>query len=202
MWRNPMKEMILPLAVGALGFLGATILLKKTPSTLTSKMNVAGFDLAPIAIPLVAAFGLMFLSKKVGFLAKNQKVVAGLAFGLGLAGAVAGVGAILNKTGIGPKLGLSGYTVHPMAGYVRRPFSGYVTRAGMGQLEDRRIRTLGDAVKYQGAMPPHGAMVPMERAVAYSPAAVKPYGLGLPIEERRYNEFDFGGVYSNANYEN
>jgi hypothetical protein len=53
---------------------------------------------------------------------------------------------------------------------------------------------------YRGALPAGGGP-PMQRALAYQPKSVIPYGLGVPREERRYNEFAWRGVYKNSVYE-
>ena len=205
--RNPdgIKDIALPIALAIGGLVGAGFLMSKLPADIKAKIPVvAGINLGVLIPAAVGLLAMKFLTKK----APNQaKMIYGLGFGLVLA---SGMG--LYNMFVAPKLGLpaagsmSGYTTYPfsgyvrsMRGYVRSPIAGYVP-SNLGQMEARIPRTLGQAVTYRGALPPAG-VVDSERALAYQPLSVKPYGVGLPKESRRYNEFDFSGVYDNSVYE-
>jgi len=210
MWRNPkhfirtrnpngIKDIALPVALAIGGLVGASLLMSKLPATIKAKIpTVAGVNLG-IFVPAVAGITIMsILTKKMP---KHSKLLYGLGFGMVLA---TGLG--VYNTLIAPKIGLpaagamAGYVTTPMSGYVRS-MSGYVRAGGqLGQMEEHIPRTLGAAVEYRGNTPP-AIVPPTKRALAYQPEAVKPYGLGVPTEERRYNEFSWRGVYRNSVYE-
>lgn len=211
-WRNPdmLKDIALPLGLASLGFIGSALLMTAAPvQSQIAKLSPGTQKIARIGVPIAAALAIMTFGPKVKALAKYSKHMYFLAFGLAMAGGVAGLKEVLSGTAIGTKLGLSGYVSTPMRGYVRRPLMGYVRQRGLGQLEERAPRSLGSAMKRGGsAVQYRGAMVPahvpsqtMTRAVGYLPGSSKPYGLGLPQDTRRYNEFGFTGVYDKATYE-
>lgn len=211
-WRNPdmLKDIALPLGLASLGFIGSALLMTAAPvQSQIAKLSPGTQKIARIGVPIAAAVAIMTFGPKVKALAKYSKHMYFLAFGLAMAGGVAGLKEVLSGTAIGTKLGLSGYVSTPMRGYVRRPLMGYVRQRGLGQLEERAPRSLGSAMKRGGsAVQYRGAMVPahvpsqtMTRAVGYLPGSSKPYGLGLPQDTRRYNEFGFSGVYDTATYE-
>lgn len=212
MYRNPdmVKDIALPLALASVGFVGSALIMTAGPvANVLAKQSPAVQKFAKIGVPIAAALGIMMFAPKVKALAKYSKHLYFLAFGLALAGGVAGVREALAGTGIGAKLGLSGYVVQPMSGYVRRPLMGYVRQRGLGQIEERVPRTLGSAMTpYGGPIEYRGSKVPahlpgqkMRRALGFQPKSSKPYGLGLPKEKRRYNEFGWMGVYENGTYE-
>jgi hypothetical protein len=211
-WRNPdmLKDIALPLGLASLGFIGSALLMTASPvQSQISKLSPGAQKAAKIGVPIAAALGIMMFAPKVKALAKYSKHMYFLAFGLAMAGGVAGLREVLSGTGIGAKLGLSGYVSTPMSGYVRRPLMGYVRQRGLGQLEERAPRTLGSAMKRGGSVvnyrgnqvPAHVPSQTMNRVKGYLPGASKPYGLGLPQDTRRYNEFGFTGVYDKATYE-
>jgi len=187
-WRNPMmlgeSGIIAPLALAALGFIGSAAIMTNLPATVKDKLVVGGYNLGPVVVPLAVGLGLMFLAPKVEFLKPYSKHLFFAAVGFGVAGVVAGVGQALKDTEFGKKLGFSGYVKRPLlSGYVRRPLlSGYTVSRSLGQ------------VNTQLAVPT------FESAGALAPA-IRPFGVGLPTESRRYNEFDFGGVYGRSVYE-
>lgn len=187
-WKNPMMlgetGIIAPLALAALGFIGSSAIITNLPSSIKDKMVVGGYNLAPVAIPLAVGLGLMFLAPKVKFLQPYTKHLFFAAIGFGVAGAVAGIGQAVKGTEFGKKIGVSGYVKRPLlSGYVKRPaLSGYTVSRTMGQ-----VNTQLSVPTFESA----GAPLP----------AIKPYGVGLPTESRRYNEFDFGGVYGRSIYE-
>lgn len=256
-WRNPKHnirtrnpgamDIVLPVLTALGGLVGAGLLMKHIPTSITSKIpSVAGINLA-VLIPGVAGVAAMtLLTKKMP---KQSKMIYGLGFGLILASAMSVYNSML-----APKLNLpaagalamattpsaakvaalaeadaaakaaaadpsnsglaavaqqkaaaaaamSGYTIQPFSGYVPSSQNGYVR--SMGQLEDRvpgQWRSMGEAVEYRGAKPA-GLIGPSRKALDYAPLSVKPYGLGLPREERRYDDFAFAGVYNESVYE-
>jgi hypothetical protein len=190
-WRNPMLfgegGIIAPLALATLGFVGSAAIMANLPDSVKEKMIVGEekkFNVGAVAVPLAVGLGLMFLAPKVKPLQPYSKHIFFAALGFGIAGAVSGITQAVSGTEFGKKIGVSGYVRRPlMSGYVRRPLlNGYTVARSMGQ------------VNIQNSVPM------LESAGAPSPA-IKPYGVGLPTESRRYNEFDFGGVYGRSVYE-
>jgi len=190
-WRNPMmlgeSGIIAPLALAALGFIGSAAIIANLPESIKDKLVVGekhNIDLKPVVVPLAVGLGLMFLAPKVEFLKPYSKHLFFAAIGFGVAGVVAGAGLALKDTEFGKKLGFSGYVRRPLlSGYVRRPLlSGYTVSRSLGQLNTQL------------------AVPTFESAGALAPA-IRPFGVGLPTESRRYNEFDFGGVYGRSVYE-
>ena len=190
--RNPeLKDMGMAVALAVAGMAASGIIMKKLPATITSKFPVvAGFNTGAL-IPGIVGFLLMKYGTKK--MPKQAKLLAGVSLGLMITSGIAVASRFI------PGFSLSGYVTTPMSGYVRSPLGGYVRARGLSGLDERRPRTLGDPVRYRGELPPPG--MPSERAVAYTPAMAKPYGLGMPLESRRYNEFDFFGVYDKSTYE-
>lgn len=203
-WRNPgfnmagLKEVALPVGLAIAGILAANFLMKKVQEqTFYAKIPVvAGFNLAGLIPAVVGIAGIAFLAKKMPAQAGMLK---GLGFGLILAsGATVWNQLVAPKLGAtAPKVAFGGYVTESMEGYVRSPLAGYVR--SMGQLDEGFSRSLGESVQYRGELAPLG--VPSDRALDYETATVKPYGLGLPAEERRYNDFAWRGVYGKGVYE-
>lgn len=230
-WKNPkhfirvknpdgIKDVALPIALAIGGIIGATLLMKKLfidkdtdgKSILdaTKMPKVADINLGLLIPAAIGIASMVFLTKKAP---KYAKMIYGVGFGLTVASGIAVYNQVVanvkikNKDSQLPTIGgsLMGYTTYPfsgyvrsMRGYVRSPLAGYVP-ANLGQLEQRIPRTLGEPVTYRGAIAPAG--VKSQRALAYQPLSVKPYGMGMPKESRRYNEFDFSGVYGDSVYE-
>jgi hypothetical protein len=204
-YRNPkLKDLAVPLLLGAVGFIGASIVINKMPATVTSKLPAGT---ASVILPLAAGLATMlFVAKKVP--AKWKTHVLGIGSGMALAGVVAALHQyVIPKLPAGAKaaIGMSGYVRRPvgMGGYTVAPFmSGYVpARAGgsLGQMEEHTPKTLGAPVVVRGGQ--KLLAPPFKSALGYQSQAQKPYGLGLPVEERRYNRFTWFGVYDQGAYE-
>lgn len=189
-WRNPMmlgeSGIIAPLALAALGFIGSAAIMANLPDSIKDKMLVGEnkFNVGAVAIPLAVGLGLMFLAPKVPALQPYTKHLFFAAVGFGVAGVVSGIGQAVKGTEFGKKIGFSGYVKRPLlSGYVRRPMlSGYTVARSLGQVDTQL------------------SVPAFETAGAPAPA-IKPFGVGMPTETRRYNEFDFGGVYGRSVYE-
>ncbi len=206
-WRNPGATGFLKMAgVLAGGYFLSRILYKFTAGSAQGSQMLAKSpaiaNIAPVAIPM----GLGFLMSTWGVKkvpAKHKGLVGNLGMGVAIAGMIVAIDKFVIPK-IGPtatKLGLSGYTTSPFSGYVPSGMSGY-TRS-MGQMEDRTaggIASLGAAVEYRGTRPA-GLLGPARQGLDYAPGSVKPYGLGVPRESRRYNNYTFGGVYNQSVYE-
>jgi hypothetical protein len=204
-YRNAkLKDLAVPLLLSAVGFIGASIIINKMPATITSKLPAGT---ATVILPLAAGLATaLFVAKKAP--AKYKSHLIGVGMGMALAGVVAALHQyVIPKLPAGAKaaMGLSGYVRRPvgMGGYTVAPFmSGYVpAKAGgsLGQMEESVPRTLGASVSVRGGqklLPP-----PFKPALGYQAQAQKPYGLGLPVEERRYNRFTWFGVYDLGVYE-
>lgn len=178
---------VAPLALATLGFFGSSFIINSLPDSIKEKMKVGNekkFDVGSVAIPMAIGLGLMFLAPKVKALQPYSKHIFFAAVGFGLAGAVSGINQSLSGTEFGKKFGVSGYVKRPvLSGYVKRPMlNGYTVARSLGQ-----VNTQMTVPTFESA----GAQAP----------AIKPYGIGLPTESRRYNEFDFGGVYGRSAYE-
>jgi hypothetical protein len=181
--KNPKAaDILIPVALGTLGFLGTTLLMKKLPATLTSKLVIGGKNLAPIVIPAAAGLAAMLIVPK--YWPKGSKAMYGIGFGLLLA---AGVSAFQQfvPADLQAKMGLAGYVRAPgNAGYVTSPFmSGYVQARSLGQVEP------GMVAQIPGRSASH--VLPPGRA----------YGRGMPAPSRTYDEFRFSGVYKDSVYE-
>lgn len=204
-WRNPngVNDIAVPLALASVGFLGSFFLLNsQMVKEQTSKLSPGMQKWIPVALPIGVAALTMMYAPRVAALRKYSKHIYFLSFGLAVAGGVAGLKNVLAGTDMGTKMGMSGYVSRPgMRGYVRS-MRGYVTSRGMGQMEERAPRLLGAPVKYRGGrVPSHAPGMKMVRATGYQPVSEKPYGLGLPQSERRYNEFSWRGAYDKGVYE-
>ena len=205
-WRNPglnmaaLKEVALPVGLALAGILAAAFLVKKINTQTWSAQipTVAGFKLTGLIPAVVGIAGIALLAKKMP---AQAGMIKGLGFGLMLAS-----GAMVWNQLIAPKISktpgdisvsFGGYVTESMEGYVRSPLAGYVR--SLGQLDEGFQHSLGESVQYRGELAPLG--VPSDRALDYETATVKPYGLGLPAEERRYNDFAWRGVYARGVYE-
>lgn len=198
-WRNRRRnfgmDTVKQLLLGAAGFIGAALLISKIPQNIKDKIKIAGMDLAPAVIPLVAGVGLMYLAPKVKFLSKYSGVVNAIAFGLALSGGVFLVKEGIKKASpeLAGKLGV--------AGWIETPFStrGYVpgTRGYVPRLGEYLPRGLG-AVNQMPSIPgiDRSLAIPGNRAMSEVP-----YGTGLPKTVRDYNRFAWSGVYDASTYE-
>ena len=176
-------DILLPVATGIAGLVLAGLLMKKLPASITSKMpTVAGVNLGVLIPGAAGVLAMKFLTKK---LPKHSKIIYGLGFGLIMASGIALYNSLIAPKIGGYQAGLAGYVTSPISGYVpaRGAMAGYVR--SMGQLEQRVPRMLS----------------PGRQALSYAPLSVKPFGLGLPAEERRYNDWTFSGVYNKSVYE-
>jgi len=220
--RNPngMMDVAMPVLLGIAGFLGAAVLVTTLGKYVPDSMK----KWAPAAIPVALGLAAMFLAPK--YLPKYSKISYGLGFGLLMAGGISLMSQVLPenvKAMIGlssavvvtppPGAGTAGYVYRPGAGvgsYTLAPsMSGYVSRPGAGigsgynlsaPLESRYRRTLGaNTVVAPGQFAPGG--VPTQISTGYETVGMKPYGLGLPMESRRYNNYSWIGVYDKGVYE-
>jgi len=218
--RNPMPiwDVAMPVLLGIGGFLGAAFLVGKIGPMLPAGIQ----KWAPAAIPVALGLAAMFLAPK--YLPKFSKVAYGLGFGLLMAGGISLMNQVLPEniksmiglapsTAAGAAAGNSGFVYRPGAGvgaYTLAPsMSGYVSRPGAGigsgynlsaPLESRYRRTLGaNTMVAPGQRAPGG--VPTQITTGYETVGMKPYGLGLPMESRRYNNYNWIGVYDKGVYE-
>lgn len=204
-WRNPglnmaaIKEVVLPVGLALGGIIVANLLMKKVQEqSFYSKIPVvAGMSLGALIPAVIGIAGIAMLAKKMP---AQAGLLKGLGFGLIMAsGATVWNQLIAPKLSATnpPKVAFGGYVTESMEGYVRSPLAGYVR--SLGQLDESFARSLGEPVEFRGELAPLG--VPSERALDYETATVKPYGLGIPAEERRYNDFAWRGVYGKGVYE-
>jgi len=203
-WRNPkvLQDFVLPAALISAGVVASGYVLGKLPQV-KGKLVVGGIDLGAMALPVALGTGLVMFAPKIKALSKHMKYIHFLGLGMAVAGVSIAVNLGLQKIGlVSPPAAVAGYVYQPMSGYVfaNKGMSGYVPSKQLGQIEQVPPKTLGAAVEYYGAAAP-SAMVPTQRGLGYQSMAVKPYGLGLPQSNRRYNDFTFTGVYDKGTYE-
>jgi hypothetical protein len=212
-----------PVLLGIAGFLGAALLVSKIAPMLPPSMQ----QWAPAAVPVAIALGAMYFAPK--YLPKYKNIVMGLGVGLLMAGGISLMAKMLPdniKSMIGlstpvaaipattpaagttagyvyrPGGGVGAYTLAPsMSGYVRRPGAGIGSGYNLSApLENRYRRTLGaNTMVPPGQFAPGG--VPTQVTTGYETVGMKPYGLGLPQESRRYNNYSWIGVYDKGVYE-
>jgi len=207
-WRNPGAQGFLKMAgIVAGGYFLSRILYKFTAGSAAAQGMLAKSPAIANLAPVVVPMGLGFLMATWGAKkapAKWKGLVGNLGIGVAIAGMIGAIDRyIIPRIGAETtaKLGLSGYTTSPFSGYVPAGMSGY-TRS-MGQMEERYpgdVASLGASVEYRGTRPA-GLLGPARKGLDYSASAVKPYGLGVPRESRRYNNYTFGGVYDTSVYE-
>ena len=202
----------MPVALGVGGFILSALIMSNVPASIKDKLVVGedssgagGINLG-VLIPGVAGFLLAKYGSKN--MPAQSKMFYGLGFGLMLASGIGIYNVIAAKTAkdgkqLLPSVALSGYSLYPMTGYVPSSMTGYVLG---GDIEEYAPRSMGEdpsfsKVEVRGELESGSVPMPTERALAYQPMSVKPYGLGLPREERRYNEYSWSGVYDRSVYE-
>lgn len=195
--RNPgWKDLAVPAILGAVGMVGALIVVGKltrgADPLLKADFLVMGegataVDLKPIVLPVAAGAATALLLPK--YLPKYSKHIYAIGLGLIMAGAFTAINTFVIAK-MAPetkeKLGLSGYVTTPfLSGYVRRVggVGGYVRNQGLGQVEPG-MRSQIPGMSASRALPP-GA----------------PYGKGMPVPMRNYDQYRFGGVYQTSSYE-
>jgi len=178
-WRNQGKEFWISAGVAALGGVLATILVAQASKKMQEMQDSVPDSVpdnvvkyAPAIIPVGAAFLLAkFAVPKVS--AKNKNLVNGLSLGLAIAGMLAAASIILPPD-LKAKIGMGGY-VRSMKGYTNTPF----------------LASYAPSRRYA----PNGLSGIKNRR------NVVPYGLGLPLETRQYNNFNWQGVLSKSVFE-
>lgn len=173
LWRNQGKEFWMSAGLAAVGGVLATILVAQIAKKMPATVPAGVAKYASAIVPIGFAFLLLkFAAPKVS--ASNKNLVHGLSLGLAIAGILAGISTVL-PADLKAKIGMGGY-VRSMRGYTNVPM--------MASYAPNGLSGMGRMGNNNGGR------------------SVKPYGLGLPLETRQYNDFNWQGVLSKSVFEN